>query len=102
MRISYWSSDVCSSDLFIDMHTHITHQNSGKNPIDERMTHSNIDTVLSATVYARNTLEAGFTSARDVGASTEVIVALNRAINEGRSEERRVGNEGVSQSRYGW
>ncbi|MDA5192834.1 metal-dependent hydrolase family protein [Govanella unica] len=67
----------------IDMHDHITFQSSGKNPVAERVTHSNLDSAISATGYARRTLEAGFTTVRDVGSDTGVGVALKRAINEG-------------------
>lgn len=68
---------------FIDTHDHITMQYSGKNPIAERFTTSDIDTALQATVYARKTLEAGFTSVRDVAADTAIVVGLKRAIEKG-------------------
>src|SRR3546814_12707859 len=67
----------------IDMHGHLSFEPHGGNPIAYRVTHNDLDMALNATTYAKRTLEAGFTSARDVGASTEVIVALKRAINEG-------------------
>src|SRR3546814_10555191 len=53
MRISDWSSDVCSSDL------------------------------VRAHVFARRTLDAGFTSVRSLGSAEFVDVALARAIDEG-------------------
>lgn len=68
---------------FIDTHDHITMQYSGKNPIAERFTTSDIDTALQATVYARKTLEGGFTSVRDVAADTAIVVGLKRAIEKG-------------------
>jgi imidazolonepropionase-like amidohydrolase len=67
----------------IDSHVHITHQLEGGNPIANRMTTTDLDSALKATNYARRTLEAGFTSIRDVGGSTAVVVALKRAINAG-------------------
>lgn len=68
----------------IDMHDHITSAYTGKNPIAERVTHSDLDTAFNSVSFARKTLEAGFTSVRDVGAETGVIVALKHAIAEGK------------------
>jgi len=66
----------------IDCHTHIT----GGDPADyyERLfRRSPIDAAIAAHVYARRTLEAGFTTIRDVGASEFVDVALRKAIDAG-------------------
>ena len=66
----------------IDCHTHIT----GGDPRDyyERLfRRSPIDAAIEAHVYARRTLEAGFTTIRDVGASEFVDVALRKAIDAG-------------------
>ena len=68
----------------IDMHDHITSAYTGKNPIAERVTHSDIDTAFDSVGFARKTLEAGFTSVRDVGGETGVVVALKRAIAGGK------------------
>jgi len=68
----------------IDMHDHITGQYSGRNPIAERFTTSEIDTAYRSVAYARRTLEAGFTTVRDVGGDTGVVVALKRAISGGQ------------------
>jgi imidazolonepropionase-like amidohydrolase len=67
----------------IDDHVHITNGFHKGDPIHTAMTRTNFDDAIEATAYARDTLMAGFTSARDVGADTEVIVALKRAINTG-------------------
>jgi imidazolonepropionase-like amidohydrolase len=67
----------------IDDHVHITQSFHKGDPIHTAMTRTNFDDAIEATAYARDTLMAGFTSARDVGADTEVIVALKRAINAG-------------------
>jgi imidazolonepropionase-like amidohydrolase len=67
----------------IDDHVHITQGFHKGDPIHTAMTRTNFDDAIEATAYARDTLMAGFTSARDVGADTEVIVALKRAINAG-------------------
>jgi imidazolonepropionase-like amidohydrolase len=66
----------------IDCHTHIT----GGDPRDyyERIfRRSPIDAAVEAHVYARRTLEAGFTTVRNVGAGEFVDVALRKAIDAG-------------------
>jgi imidazolonepropionase-like amidohydrolase len=66
----------------IDCHTHI----AGGDPRDyyERLfRRSPIDAAIEAHVYARRTLEAGFTTIRDVGAAEFVDVALRKAIDAG-------------------
>jgi imidazolonepropionase-like amidohydrolase len=67
----------------IDAHVHITQGFHPGDPIHNAMTRTDFDDAIESTTYARDTLLAGFTSARDVGASTEVIVALKKAINKG-------------------
>jgi imidazolonepropionase-like amidohydrolase len=66
----------------IDAHTHLT----GGDPVDyyERIfRRSPIDDAVEAHVFARRTLEAGFTTVREVGASEFVDVALKKAIAAG-------------------
>lgn len=65
----------------IDCHTHITSQ-----PEDyyaDLFRKSPIDYAVTAHVYARRTLEAGFTTVRDVGAGEFIDIALKRAIDSG-------------------
>ena len=67
---------------FIDCHTHVT----GGDPRDyyERLfRRSPIDAAVEAHIYAQRTLEAGFTSIRDVGAAEYIDVALRKAIDAG-------------------
>ncbi|HTS45232.1 MAG TPA: amidohydrolase family protein [Puia sp.] len=66
----------------IDCHTHITAQH-GDNYYEDIFRESPIDEAVKAHIYARRTLEAGFTTCRDVGAHAFVDVALKRAINHG-------------------
>jgi imidazolonepropionase-like amidohydrolase len=47
------------------------------------LTRRNSDTAIQATVYARRTLIAGFTTVRDVGAASFVDISLRDAINAG-------------------
>ena len=65
----------------IDCHTHITSQPG--NYYEDIFRKSPIDVAVLAHVYARRTLEAGFTTVRDVGAGEFIDVALRNAINRG-------------------
>jgi imidazolonepropionase-like amidohydrolase len=65
---------------FIDCHTHVTGQ-PGENFYEDRFKRSPIDSAIMAHLYARRTLEAGFTTIRNVGAGEYVDIALRNAIN---------------------
>ena len=67
----------------IDCHVHVTSQFDGGNPTAEQVTETRFDAAVKSTAYARATLLAGFTSARDVGADTGIIVALKKQIARG-------------------
>lgn len=67
----------------IDCHVHVTSQFDGGNPIAEQVTETRFDSAVKSTAYARHTLLAGFTSVRDVGADTNVVVALKKQIAKG-------------------
>src|SRR3546814_11089646 len=99
MRISDWSSDVCSSDLMLD------YQGRGLSVME--MSHR-------SDVYAQIAHEAE-QDLRDLlgisddyavlflqgGASTQFAMIPMNLLGE-RSEERRVGKEWVSTCRSGW
>src|SRR6266511_6164719 len=65
----------------IDCHTHMTFQPG--NYYEDIYRKSPIDVAVITHVYARRTLEAGFTTVRNVGAGEFIDVALRNAINEG-------------------
>lgn len=65
----------------IDCHTHVSF-NPG-NYYESNFRRSPIDGAMVAPVYARRTLEAGFTTIRDVGSVEYIDMALRRAINAG-------------------
>jgi imidazolonepropionase-like amidohydrolase len=65
----------------IDCHTHLTRQ--GGNYYEDLFRRSPIDRAVVAHLYARRTLEAGFTTVRDLGAGELVDVALRNAIDRG-------------------
>ena len=78
----------------IDVHTHITSQ-----PEDyyaDRFRRSPIDIAVIAHVYAKRTLEAGFTTLRVVGADEYIDVALRNAIDKGKIPGPRLKVAGLA------
>jgi imidazolonepropionase-like amidohydrolase len=73
----------------MDMHTHITSQ-SGPTSYIQRFTKNPADVALDGVVYARRTLEAGFTTVRNVGDAYNASVALRDAINAGKIPGPRI------------
>jgi len=67
---------------FIDAHTHITGEGTG-NAVVRAATESPVDAAVRSTAYAKRTLEAGFTTIRNLGAEGGADVALRRAIEAG-------------------
>lgn len=66
----------------IDCHTHLSHQ-SGGNYYDALFRRTSIDLATISHIYAKRTLDAGFTTVRDLGAPDLVDVSLRDAINAG-------------------
>ena len=66
----------------IDAHTHITSEGTG-NALVRAATETPLDDAVRSTAYARRTLEAGFTTIRNLGADAGADVALKRAIAAG-------------------
>ena len=66
----------------IDCHTHVTGQ--PENSYDDLFRKSPVDQATVSHIYARRTLEAGFTTIRNVGADNYLDFALRNAINDGR------------------
>ena len=85
----------------IDAHVHITSQFDGGDPIRELVTQTDVDAAYKTPAYARATLEAGFTSVRDVGASTDLVVAMKRAIAAGEIAGPRMWVSGAPLSPTG-
>ncbi len=84
----------------IDCHTHITGQ-PGDNYYVDIFRRSPIDAAVTAHVYARRTLEAGFTSVRDAGAGEYVDIALRNAIDRGDVVGPRIAAAGLPISATG-
>jgi len=66
----------------IDCHTHIA-SGDPEDYYQGLFRKSHVDSAIAAHIYARRTLEAGFTSVRELGAPELVDVALKRAIDAG-------------------
>ncbi len=78
-------ADVTLCPGFIDAHTHLTHERNpdfNKGFVDAMRTEL-AEQAIHSTVYARRTLEAGFTTVRDVGSGDFLDVGLRNAINKG-------------------
>lgn len=79
----------------IDLHTHVGHQGS-KDSYSEGFRKNVPDYTIDAVVYVRRTLEAGFTSVRDVGDRNGVTVPLRNAIAKGTIPGPRIFTAGTS------
>jgi imidazolonepropionase-like amidohydrolase len=83
----------------IDCHTHVTSQ--PENFYEDIFRKSPIDEAVTAHIYARRTLEAGFTTIRNVGAGNYIDFALKRAIDAGKVPGPRMLASGPALSATG-
>lgn len=82
---------------FMDMHVHLDGELDPPASYSEDYFMNSADTALRATVYARRTLEAGFTSVRDLGTSDiAALLGLRNAINKGYVAGPRIFAAGKS------
>lgn len=79
----------------IDCHVHLTFEYSPEAAL-RAVTETPTDAAMRGVVYARRTLDAGFTTVRDVGATGEAIFALREAISRGDIPGPRVLAAGKS------
>src|SRR3546814_16446926 len=100
MRISDWSSDVCSSDL--SLYTKFFFDEMGGiTAFDEPLAHSGVEALVSVAIDRRivEAVHCG-KAVLEIAAAAHVAPAPFAA---GRSsEERRVGKECVSSGRTRW
>ena len=77
---------------FIDAHTHLTmeHEKDYYHYVYTRMMRFPAEQALYGALYARRTLEAGFTTVRNLGADDFVDVGLRNAINAGIAQGPRM------------
>jgi len=73
----------------MDMHVHLDGQLSANSYI-KRFVNSEADFALTAAYHARKTLDAGFTTVRDLGDTAFVTVALRNAIARGQAVGPRI------------
>lgn len=78
----------------IDMHVHLELESNPKRYL-QKFTLNDVDIAFQSTVYAKNTLMAGFTTVRDLG-GTGVNIALRDAIARGLVEGPRIYTAGKS------
>ena len=83
----------------IDCHVHLESQYS-KNTIAETFTLSDADIAYRASVFAKRTLMAGFTTVRDLGGSG-VNISLRKAVEQGLVEGPRILTAGRAISASG-
>lgn len=74
---------------FIDLHVHISKEYGPKIKL-ESVTMSDADSALTAAMYARQTLNAGFTTVRDLGSRGDAVFALRDAIRAGKIPGPRI------------
>ena len=75
---------------FIDMHVHLSSKlPSRTNALEDAMTHSAIDRAFDAALFARQMLEQGFTTVRDLGGGDETV-AVRNAIEAGKIAGPRI------------
>lgn len=80
---------------FIDLHTHLSTQHEAGSYM-YRFTHSAADTAFRAARFAELTLDAGFTTVRNLGDRDSVTVSLRNAINSGLATGPRIYTAGKS------
>ncbi|HEX5124967.1 MAG TPA: amidohydrolase family protein [Rhodanobacteraceae bacterium] len=74
-------NDTCLPGL-IDAHTHLTSETSPTGYTDQ-FRWNTADYAIRSTVYARRTLDAGFTTVRNLGDGANASISLRNAINAG-------------------
>lgn len=80
----------------MDMHVHLSGE-INKTSYSEKFFMSNADIALRSTVFAKKTLDAGFTTVRDLGdLAPGVVVSLRKAIDKGYVEGPRIYAAGKS------
>ena len=79
----------------MDMHVHISSEYSPNSRLNQ-FVKNEADLALDAAMYARRTLEAGFTVVRNLGDRMNETIALRNAINAGKVPGPRIFSAGQS------
>ena len=88
------ANETCMPGL-IDSHTHLTGQTS-PTQYNDQFRWNEADYAIRSTVYAKRTLEAGFTTVRNVGDNDYDSVSLRNAINQGLIAGPRIFTAGTA------
>ncbi len=83
-----FSEQFCLPGL-MDMHTHLTFE-INPNSYLEKYELNPADVAYNAALFAQRTLDAGFTTVRDLGDSYNVSVSLKKAIKQGKIPGPRI------------
>src|SRR3546814_14295266 len=103
MRISDWSSDVCSSDLAIAVSLDVTDEASTKAAYDAaEAAFGTVDTIVANAGVATEKVALGLSVDEVDSLLAANVRGVFLTVTEGRSEERRVGKECVSTCRSRW
>src|SRR3546814_18957833 len=105
MRISDWSSDVCSSDLLTNHIVVLGYGISGAEAVRELIARGTDPACIVVIDPARNRVNAAEAAGCNVMAgeeSSDEILPAVRTAEAQRSEERRVGKVGCRWCRYRW
>ena len=78
---------------WMDMHVHLTSEQSRRSEIDS-IKKGESDLAYDSVVYAERTLQAGFTTVRNLGDQFNTSIALRRAIEEGKVKGPRIFTAG--------
>jgi imidazolonepropionase-like amidohydrolase len=90
------SAYACLPGL-IDMHVHLTGETQKQvDDLRDRLTLNPADLAFRSVAYAQRTLQAGFTTVRDLGASDGLNVSLKRAIAAGEVQGPRMFTAGTA------
>lgn len=79
----------------MDMHVHITSEYSRSSELD-RFKKDGTDVAIDGVMFAEKTLQAGFTTVRDLGDGFRASIALRNAINAGKVAGPRIFAAGKS------
>ncbi|MEI8607213.1 metal-dependent hydrolase family protein [Pseudoalteromonas sp. B160] len=74
----------------IDMHVHVTFERDANANPHQWLTEYEADNALRSIKYLQRSLDAGFTSVRDLGSSYKVIFPLQRAVERGDIQGPRI------------